>query len=91
VMPLRVNASGFFENGASMIAGSKKYPTDRESGHSWTTGPPEMIPGFMRIAVPNLTSSGPHRLRERDHAPVRDISITVPFVTFSISLSRLTS
>ena len=52
VIPLRVNASGFFENGASIIIGSRKYPIDRERGHSWTSGPPEMIPGLTRIAVP---------------------------------------
>jgi hypothetical protein len=89
VMPLKVNASGFFENGASIIIGSRKYPIDRERGHSWTTGPPEIIPGLTRIAVPNLirfTST-----EKRYNAPVREISITVPFVTFSTSLSKLTS
>ena len=73
-----------------MIIGSKKYPMDRERGHSWTTGPPEMIPGLTRIAVPK-----PRQVRiNRDNIyniPVRDISITVPFVTFSNSLSKLTS
>lgn len=89
MIPLKVNASGFFENGANMIIGSKKYPTDRERGHSWTTGPPEMIPGLTRIAVPNLVRST--SVERRYNAPVRDISMTVPLVTFSISLSKLTS
>lgn len=57
VIPLKVNASGFFENGANIIIGSRKYPTDLERGHSWTTGPPEMIPGLTRMAVPNLVRS----------------------------------
>ena len=37
-----------------MIIDSKKYPIDREVGHSWVTGPPAMIPGLTRIAVPIL-------------------------------------
>lgn len=89
MIPLKVNASGFFENGASIIIGSKKYPVDRDGGHSWTTGPPEMIPGLTRIAVPNIVRST--STEGRYNTPVRDISITVPFVTFSINLSRLTS
>ena len=89
VIPLKVNARGFFENGANMIIGSKKYPTDREGGHSWTTGPPEMIPGLTRMAVPNPVRSA--STERRYNTPVTDISMTVPFVTFSISLSKLTS
>lgn len=34
------------------MIGSRKYPTERESGHSWTTGPPEMTPGRRSRAVP---------------------------------------
>ncbi len=37
-----------------MTIGSKKYPIDREAGHSCMTGPPAMIPGLTRIAVPIL-------------------------------------
>jgi hypothetical protein len=92
VTPRRVRASGFFENGASIIMGSKKYPIDRERGHSCTTCPPEMIPGLTRIAVPNLVSYTEKEKKKKGYGtPVRDISITVPFVTFSISLSKLTS
>jgi hypothetical protein len=88
-MPLSVKASGFFEKGASIIIGSKKYPIDREGGHSCMSGPPEIIPGLTRIAVPDLVRS---KLTEKkDDTPVRDISITVPFVIFSISRSKLTS
>lgn len=32
--------------------GSKKYPMDLESGHSWVTGPPLITPGFTRTEVP---------------------------------------
>jgi hypothetical protein len=53
-MPVSVRKSGLFENGASMIIGSKKYPIDLEVGHSCVTGPPAMIPGLTRIAVPIL-------------------------------------
>jgi hypothetical protein len=88
-MPLRVKASGFFENGASIIIGSKKYPTDREGGHSCMSGPPEMIPGLTRIAVPEFVRS--NLTEKKDDIPVRDISITVPFVIFSTSRSKLTS
>ncbi len=35
-----------------MMIGSRKYPTERESGQSCVIGPPSMIPGFTRIAVP---------------------------------------
>jgi hypothetical protein len=53
-MPLNVRERGFLENGASMMMGSKKYPIDRDVGHSCVTGPPAMIPGLTRIAVPVL-------------------------------------
>ena len=88
-MPLRVKASSFFENGESMIIGSRKYPIDREIGHSCVTGPPEMMPGLTSIAVPIIVKPTP--TKKRYNTPVRDISITVPFVTFSMSLSKLTS
>ena len=50
-----------------------------------------MIPGLTRIAVPNLVSYTEKEKKKGYGTPVRDISITVPFVTFSISLSKLTS
>jgi hypothetical protein len=53
------------------------------------SGPPEMIPGLTRIAVPEFVRS--NLTEKKDDIPVRDISITVPFVTFSISRSKLTS
>lgn len=52
VIPVSVRFKGFLENGASIMIGSKKYPIDRESGQSCTTGPPEMTPGLRRNAVP---------------------------------------
>jgi hypothetical protein len=88
-MPFRVKESDLFENGPSITIGSKKYPIDREVGHSCVTDPPEMMPGFTRIAVPDIVRCIP--TKKRYNTPVRDISIMVPFVTFSISLSRLTS
>jgi hypothetical protein len=88
-MPLRVKASIFFEKGASIMIGSRKYPIEREVGHSCVTGPPEMIPGLRRIAVPNIVRSTPNKRIK--NIPVRDISIMVPLVTFSISLNKLTS
>jgi hypothetical protein len=39
-----------------MMIGSKKYPIDRDVGHSCVTSPPAMIPGLTRIAVPVLLS-----------------------------------
>jgi hypothetical protein len=37
-----------------MIIGSRKYPIDREMGHSCDMGPPNMIPGLSKIAVPTI-------------------------------------
>jgi hypothetical protein len=34
------------------MIGSKKYPTERDKGHSCVIGPPEMIPGLRSMAVP---------------------------------------
>jgi len=53
VTPASVRFKGFLEKGASMMTGSRKYPTERDNGQSWTITPPEMIPGLRRRAVPN--------------------------------------
>lgn len=46
------------------MIGSRKYPTERDKGQSWVMGPPAMIPGFSRIAVPSKRigwSERPHK------------------------------
>jgi len=53
VTPASVRFKGFLEKGASIMTGSRKYPTERDNGQSWTITPPEMIPGLRRRAVPN--------------------------------------
>jgi hypothetical protein len=73
------------------MIGSRKYPTERERGHSWTTEPPEMTPGLRRSAVPVKGLFQTRIALPNAGAPVTEISITVPLVTRSNSLRRLIS
>ena len=42
------------EKGASITIGSKKYPIERERGHSCVIEPPVITPGLTKMAVPNV-------------------------------------
>lgn len=44
--------SGDFPQGASWASGSRKYPTERDTGQSWVWVPPRRIPGRNRSEVP---------------------------------------
>lgn len=50
-----------------------------------------MTPGLTRTAVPTKSSQNSFYLEQMVFEPVYEISMTVPFVTFSNSLSRLAS
>jgi len=90
VIPRKVSCRDFFANGASITIGSRKYPIDLDRGQSCDTGPPDIIPGLSMMAVPDYLSI------EVDGwnvvcIPVTDISMIVPFVTFSSRRRRLIS